>query len=89
MKIKVVVKPKSVLGDYIALHWLVPKNELPVRLRGKIPKCQLWIRDDVWNESRLRRNMILRHEKIELKYMSKGMSYKKAHALAEVADGFF
>lgn len=78
------------MGDYIALHGFVPKNELPKKLRGKIPKNEIWIRKDVWNESRLRRNMILRHEKVELDHMlNGGLNYKQAHTWAESADGFF
>jgi hypothetical protein len=44
---KVVVKPRSVMGDYIALHGLCPQNELPENMRGKIPEDEIWMRQDV------------------------------------------
>lgn len=89
-KIKIIVKRKSVsiMGDYKALHWLVPNNELPHRLRnGKIPKNEVWIREDLYDD-RIMKNITMIHEKTELNYMiNKGYKYKRAHALAEVADG--
>lgn len=84
MKIK--VKTRSVMGDYVALHGLVPGNELPKKLRGKIPKNEVWIRKDIWDD-RIARNLTLIHEKTELKYMKQGLTYKKAHKWAETADG--
>jgi hypothetical protein len=84
---KVKVKSEQILGDYICLHGLVPNNELPKKLRGKIPKNEIWIREDVWND-RLRRNAVIIHEKAELSRMvNKGMTYKKAHKWAEGIDG--
>ena len=75
------------MGDYIALHGLVPKNELPVRLRGKIPKNEIWVREDRYNDKKfLRSRMLYVHEGHELKLMEKGMTYKKAHARAEIVD---
>jgi len=41
------VKPRSIMGDYIAFHGLVPQNELPKNLRYKIPENEIWIRKDV------------------------------------------
>ena len=86
MKIK--VKSRKVLGDYVCLHGLVPGNELPKKLRGKIPKNEIWIREDIW-EDKLARNLTLLHEKTELQYMKRGLCYKKAHKWAESADGFW
>ena len=81
-----VVKSEKVLGDYRCLHWLVPKNEMPKRLRGKIPRGQIWVRKDVWNSTR--RHALIRHESYELMYMTKyGFTYKKAHKIAEIQDG--
>jgi hypothetical protein len=37
------------MGDYIALHGLVPENEMPEHLRYKIPKDEIWMRTDVYN----------------------------------------
>ena len=86
MKIK--VKSRKILGEYTCLHGLVPKNELPKKLRGKIPKNEIWIRKDIWDD-RLARNLTLLHEKVELQHMANGLTYKKAHKWAEVADGFW
>jgi len=86
MKIK--VKSRKILGEYVCLHGLVPKNELPKKLRGKIPKNEIWIREDIW-EDRLARNLTLLHEKVELQHMKNGLTYKKAHKWAESADGFW
>ena len=67
---------------------MMPKNELPVRFRGKIPKNQIWIREDIFNDKWCyNRTMI--HETAELKRMLKGMKYKEAHKWAEMADGFW
>lgn len=85
---KVRVKPNSVMGDYICLHWLVPNNELPKRFRNKIPKNEIWIRKDIWDNP-LRRNATLLHEEAELERMVNGhLTYKQAHSWAEVVDGF-
>ena len=85
-KFKVKIKPKSVMGDYIALHGLVPGNELPKRLRGKIPKNEVWIRRDCFVEP-VRQRRLLTHENHELGLMEKrGWTYKKAHAQAELRE---
>jgi hypothetical protein len=76
------------MHDYIALHGLVPGNELPKSLRGKIPKGEIWIREDVW-QNRIRRNFIILHEEAEISRMKKGMKYKEAHKWAEITDGIF
>ena len=85
---KFIIKPKQIMGDYICLHWLVPGNELPKRLRNKIPKNEVWIRRDIWN-NKLRRNATIMHEEAELERMiNGGLTYKQAHAWAEIVDGF-
>lgn len=86
-KFKVKIKPKSVMGDYIALHGLVPGNELPKRLRGKIPKNEVWIRRDCFVDKPVRQRRLLTHENHELGLMEKrGWNYKKAHARAELRE---
>lgn len=81
-----IIKSQKVMGDYICLHYKVPKNEMPKRLRGKIPKGQVWVREDVWNSPR--RHALVRHETFELRYMERnGLPYKKAHRIAEIQDG--
>lgn len=71
------------MGDYVCLHGMVPRNELPKKLRGKIPKHEIWIREDVYSNKK-RRNAVLRHERIELKAMiEKERTYKQAHRKAQ------
>jgi hypothetical protein len=78
------VKPRSVMGDYIALHGLLPENELPVRLRHKIPENEIWIRKNVYDDPKRRERILQGHEKFELELMeTKGLTYKQAHERAQ------
>jgi hypothetical protein len=86
MKIK--KKSTTVMKDYIALHGLLPNNELPKKLRGKIPKDEIWIREDVY-DNKFRLPWIKFHEVVETNIMKTGKSYKYAHKWAEIADGFW
>jgi hypothetical protein len=87
---RVVVKPRSVMGDYIALHGLLPQNELPENLRHKIPEDEIWIREDVYDDPKRRERILQGHEKYELKLMeTEGLTYKQAHRRAEVHEKFF
>ena len=73
---KIKVKPNEIMGDYIALHGMVPQNELPVPLRWEIPKDEIWIRSNVYNDIE-RRRAVLGHEECELNLMvNEGLSYK-------------
>ena len=87
---RIVVKPTKVMGEYIALHGLVPKNELPKNLRGKIPKDEIWIRRNVYNNPIRRRRILRVHEKKELYLMDKkkknAFKYKRAHNEAELRE---
>jgi len=86
---KIVIKSIEEMGDYIALHGLVPQNELPVHLRYKIPENEIWIRENVYADIERRRS-ILAHEYAELDLMiSHAMSYKEAHANAEFFEHLF
>ena len=86
---KFIKKSKKIMGDYIALHGLVPKNELPKKLRGKIPANEVWIREDIYDNP-LRLSAIKLHENVELRIMkSQHKSYKEAHKWAELADGYW
>ena len=86
---KVIVKSNEEMGDYIALHGLVPQNELPVHLRYKIPENEIWIRENVYADVERRRS-ILAHEYAELDLMiSHAMCYKEAHAHAEFFEHMF
>jgi hypothetical protein len=77
------------MGDYIALHGWVPQNELPVKLRHKIPENEIWMRANVYNDPR-RRRRILTHEHHELALMvGHSMSYKDAHKRAEFVEHFW
>ncbi len=78
------VKPQSVMGDYIALHGLLPENELPVRFRHKIPENEIWIRKNVYDDPKRRERILQGHEKFELELMeTKGLTYKQAHQRAQ------
>lgn len=80
---KVIVKSNDFMGDYIALHGLVPQNELPMNMRNQIPPNEIWMREDVYNDVP-RRKRILTHEYVELELMvSRNMTYQEAHARAE------
>jgi ribosomal protein S18 acetylase RimI-like enzyme len=81
------VKPVSEMGEYIALHGLVPQNELPENLRYKIPKDEIWIREDVYADPKRREQILQGHEKFELGLMeTKGLTYKQAHRRAEIHE---
>ena len=78
------VKPQSVMGDYIALHGLLPENELPIRFRHKIPENEIWIRKNVYDDPKRRERILQGHEKFELELMeTKGLTYKQAHQRAQ------
>jgi hypothetical protein len=84
------VKPRSVMGDYIALHGLVPENELPVHLRHKIPENEIWIRKDVYDDPKRRERILQGHEKFEIGLMeTRGLTYKQAHRRAELHEKLF
>jgi hypothetical protein len=84
---KVVVKPRSVMGDYIALHGLLPQNELPESLRHKIPEDEIWMREDVFNDPKRRERILQGQEKYELTLMeTEGFTYKQAHRSAELHE---
>lgn len=86
---KVIVKSNEEMGDYIALHGLVPQNELPLHLRYKIPENEIWIRENVYANIERRRS-ILAHEYAELDLMiSNAMSYKEAHEHAEFFEHLY
>jgi hypothetical protein len=87
---KVVVKPRSVMGDYIALHGLCPQNELPENMRHKIPEDEIWMRQDVYDDPKRRERILQGHEKYELTLMeTKGLTYKQAHRRAELHEKFY
>jgi hypothetical protein len=86
----VVVKPRSVMGDYIALHGLCPQNELPMNMRGKIPENEIWMRQDVFENPKRRERILQGHEKYELSLMeTEGLTYKQAHAKAQLHEKFY
>jgi len=75
------------MGEYIALHGLVPQNELPECLRHQIPENEIWIREDIYNDSKRREQILQGHEKFELTLMeTKGLTYKQAHRIAELHE---
>ena len=87
---KVVVKPISVMHDYIALHGLCPQNELPENMRYKIPEDEIWMRQDVYDNPKRRERILQGHEKYELSLMeTKGLTYKQAHRRAQLHEKFY
>jgi len=84
---KIIKKDTKTMKDYICLHGLVPLKELPRYLQRKIPKNEIWVREDVYKKLH-KKHPLLIHENTELSLMfNYGFSYKKAHKIAEVADG--
>jgi hypothetical protein len=74
MRIKTI--PKKRMKEYIGLHGLMPKNEMPKWAR-KTPKKDVLIRAGLPKEERKK---VIRHERIETGLMKeKGMKYKPAH----------
>lgn len=64
------IRNKKETSFTIGSHWIVSKF---------IPKGQIWIDKSLKG---IDRNALIIHEIFEIKKMEKGMSYKKAHALA-------
>jgi hypothetical protein len=83
---KVKVRSRHVMGDYVALHGQMPRNELPVKLRGRIKPDEIWIREDAYANPQRRQAILKKHEPYELNLMGvQGLTYKEAHAKAERA----
>jgi hypothetical protein len=77
---KIVVKSNDFMQEYIAVHGMLPKNELPKRMRH-IPKRQIWIRDSNYHDKTSYKD-IVQHESDELKLMGQGLTYQQAHEMA-------
>lgn len=84
----VVCKPEYVMKEYIALHGLMPLNELPLHLRGKIPRDQLWVRENRCYDTDIKRKRrLFGHESIEISLMKNyGYKYQPAHKIAQVTE---
>jgi len=81
-------KPKSVMKSYIALHGLVPKQEIK-DFHHRIPPNEIWVRQDVY-ENICQFPWIKKHELYEIDLMKNyGLSYKEAHKRAEIVDGLW
>lgn len=82
---KVVVKSDNFMGEYQAVHGMLPRNELPKRMK-RIPKRQIWIRRSNYEnhdrEVDYSKDNILRHERHELNLMLQGIPYRDAHEAA-------
>jgi hypothetical protein len=74
---KLVPKPKTVMKDNIALHNKSGKSSLEKR----IPKGEVWVRED-WHNDPNKKKRLNVHEGVELNLMGKGLSYTKAHGIA-------
>jgi hypothetical protein len=81
MSYKIIVKPKSFMKDYIAVHGGLPKNELPERMR-QMHHNTIYIRDDIVKNNPARAKRIEQHELREIRLMKKGYKYKTAHRKA-------
>jgi len=79
--VKFIVKPRDVMGDYIACHWLYDCGL-------GIPDGEVWVREDWWADPRKRIKLIL-HERIELYYMLQGKDYREAHSLSNQIENDF
>lgn len=78
-KINVIVKTKKFMKDYIAVNGLMGKNQIPKRMRN-IKPSSIYIRDNIKGR---RKNRIILHELREMKYLKKGIPYKKAYKKAK------
>jgi len=81
---KFVPKPKSIMGDWIAVHSRVV--HCPIQFKH-IPWGTVWIREDIWN-SPVRRYHTIKHEELEYHYMEDlKLSYPEAHRRANLIWG--
>jgi len=71
------VKSEKKMGDYVALHWRIPK----LSKEFGIKKGQVLVRRDWWKDPE-KRNRLKVHESVELNLMDKGVPYCKAHKIA-------
>ena len=75
---RVVIKSKRFMGEYIAVNGRLPKRELPMRMRN-MKTDDIYIRENIIGE---RRQRITLHEFREMRYLKNGLSYKDAHRKA-------
>jgi hypothetical protein len=71
-------KSKRIMGDHKGLHGRLGPKDVPRRLRGRIPRDEIWIRKGVCNKAD-----VIRHERVEVHLMkNRNMRYKQAHRIA-------
>lgn len=73
------IKPRDVMGDNIALHWLVNDGL-------DIPTGEVWVRED-WARNIIKFIHIIIHESLEIYYMKMGKPYEEAHRLSLETEG--
>ena len=79
---KFVPKTRKVMGDYIALHHHDVHGDSAKKFEDKIPKGEVWVREDWWRDPEKRRRLKI-HEGIEINLIEKkGLSYAEAHNIA-------
>jgi len=71
------VRSEKKMGDYVALHWRLPK----LSKEFGIKKGQVWVRRDWWKDPEKRKRLKV-HESVELNLMDRGVPYYKAHKIA-------
>ena len=77
-KYHVIVKPKSFMHDYIAMHGHLTKRDRPDNM-DNMPRNTIYIREDITGK---RKQRILLHEYREMHHMENGLTYRKAHRKA-------
>lgn len=90
---KLVCKPRSIMGACIGLHGLMTDKDirwwdcLPQGSDRKIPKNELWIREDHCKKGKILDEPIEVHEDVELLLMKEyELPYNIAHPIAEIAE---
>jgi hypothetical protein len=61
------------MGAFVALHHYSGRS----KLERRIPRDEVWIRADKWGDPRIRT-----HELVEWNLMRHGLSYRRAHKIA-------
>lgn len=79
---KFVIKPRSFMGDYIALNWLEPEESK----RFGIKPGEIFVREDWWKNP-VKRLRIQVHERTEI-WLRKTwhLPYAKAHHIATITE---
>jgi hypothetical protein len=78
--VRIIVVPMDEMWPYIALHGMLPRNQLPVKYRS-LPPDVILIREDIVVDDPERAHRIVAHELRERAVFIQNphITYKKAH----------